>query len=112
LWSAVIEGGAVSLRGGYWWARPFTRMAPVLCARDATEGPETAIGVGPGLCRVGTSENVPSEAVRKGSEERAVKPYGPPKRYFSAHFGLGIRPKSTPRALLIPLFGQSLYELR
>src|SRR5918994_4120834 len=50
---------------------------------------------------------VRGETVRKGSEARAVKPYGPPKRYFSAHFGLRIRHKSTVRALLIDFFGQS-----
>jgi hypothetical protein len=35
-----------------------------------------------------------------------VQPYGPPKRYFSTYFGLPTPPKSTVRALLLPLFGQ------
>ena len=46
------------------------------------------------------------ETVRTGSEEPAVWPKGPPKRYFSAHFGLPTPPISTLRALLVPLSGQ------
>jgi hypothetical protein len=46
------------------------------------------------------------ETVRTGSEEPAVWPQGPPKQYFSAHFGLPTPPESTLKALLVPLFGQ------
>src|SRR5215217_3628202 len=63
-----------------------------------------------------TSENSPSETVRKGSEEPEVYPYGAPERYFSTHFGLPTPPQSTLRVLFVPLFGQFLerefYELR
>jgi hypothetical protein len=54
--------------------------------------------------------NVPerlSERVGGACGEALRTPYGPPKRYFSDHFGLRIRPKFTVRALFIPLFGQS-----
>ena len=48
------------------------------------------------------------ETVRKVSDAPATYPYGTPKWYFSARFGLCIPAKSTVEALLLPLFGQFL----
>src|SRR5215217_8417971 len=48
----------------------------------------------------------PRETVRKVADAPATSPYGTPRWYLSARFGLRMLPKSTVEALLLPLFGQ------
>jgi hypothetical protein len=57
---------------------------------------------------VRTSENTPSETVRKASEALAALPWRTPKRSCWVHFGLRIPAIFTVGAFLVPLFGQFL----
>ena len=55
-----------------------------------------------------TSENNPSETVRKASETPLARHQGPPRAPFSARLAHLMRPGPAFEAAFGPLFGQSL----